>query len=337
MTMTARPRIRWPIVAVAVVTLVGGIITAWMLWTPGSDFRDGRHDRGSNALWLAHGWMGADDWFIRNDKTNQFSKYREPANVRALAQRLHQHHIVTVYPHLCPTSAKGDLPPINPNQVEAFLNEMVGVRVIPWIGGPNPSAVDLTSTSWRATFCAGAAALLAHHPRLAGVQVNIEPLPDGDANFLLLLDELRRALPKEKALSIAAYPPPTRWHPFPEVHWGEAYLRQVARRVDELAFMMYDTALEEPRLYEHLMASWTREVLAWSEGRAVLLGVPTYHDAGVGYHDPAVENLPTALRGIHAGLSQSKDLSSYVGLAIYSDWETDEPEWQHLRKYFLRP
>jgi len=43
------------------------------------------------------------------------------------------------------------------------------------------------------------------------VHINIEPMTSGDANFLALLDELRSALPKEKLISIAAYPPPTRF------------------------------------------------------------------------------------------------------------------------------
>ena len=83
------------------------------------------------------------------------------------------------------------------------------------------------------------------------------------------------------------------------------------------------------------MADWTVEVLDRSEGKPVLLGVPTYDDAGVGYHDPKVENLRNDLLGIHRGLSR-KSPANYQGVAIYCDWETSESEWNYFREHFLR-
>jgi hypothetical protein len=178
--------------------------------------------------------------------------------------------------------------------------------------------------------------LLMAHPRFAGVHLNIEPLPSGDTNFLAFLEELRAALPQGKLLSIAAYPPPTRWHPYNDVHWAENYFREVARRCDQLAVMMYDAGQRVPKAYQRLMADWTEEVLAWSEGKAVLLGVPTYEDAGVEYHYPTVENLTNALLGVHRGLSRQALPTNYQGVAIYCDWETSEGEWAYFRKHFIR-
>jgi hypothetical protein len=48
----------------------------YLLWTPGLEVRDGRHDRGRNGIWTSHGWLGADDWFARNNKTNEFAHSR---------------------------------------------------------------------------------------------------------------------------------------------------------------------------------------------------------------------------------------------------------------------
>jgi hypothetical protein len=83
------------------------------------------------------------------------------------------------------------------------------------------------------------------------------------------------------------------------------------------------------------MADWTQEVLAWSEGKPVLLGVPTYDDAGVGYHNPKVESLLNALLGVHRGLSRANPHTNYQGVAIYCDWETSEEEWSYFRDHFL--
>ena len=286
-------------------------------------------------MWIAHGWLGADEWFIANKKTNEFMKYRSPANIRGLAEKLRRHGITDVFPHLCPAAQTGQLPPVDARQAEQFLDAFDGFRVLPWIGGPNGTSVRLNDTRWRSNFVASVRMLLAQHPRMAGVQLNVEPLPTGDRDFLLLLDDVRKAIPAGKLLSVAAYPPPTRWHPSSDVHWEETYFREVARRCDQVAVMMYDAAQSIPKMYQRLMADWTVEVLNWSEGTAVLLGVPTYDDAGVDYHDPNVENLTNGLLGIHRGLSQASRPTNYSGVAIYCEWETTDSEWKYFREHFL--
>lgn len=311
------------------------VILSYVFWKPGLDIRNGRHDRGRNAIWLGHGWLGADVWFTENNKTNQFPRFRDPARIRELATKLREHHITDVFPHLSPATPEGALPPLDAAQVERFLDAFQNFRVIPWIGGPNGTSARIHKPQWRASFAANVRNLLDTHPRFAGVQINVEPLTTGDTNFLALLDELRAALPKGKILSIAAYPPPTWWHPYPDVHWDEKYFREVARRSDQLSVMMYDAAQRIPRTYQHLMANWTTEVLAWSEGKEILLGAPTYDDAGVGYHDPKVENLPNALLGIHRGLSRQPLPANYQGIVIYCEWETNDAEWRALREGFL--
>jgi hypothetical protein len=323
-------------VVLAVLVIVAAAFITYTLWRPGRDIVDGGNDRGRNGIWLAHGWLGADDWFTTNGKTNEFAKYRSPANVRALAEKLKRLGITDVFPHLCPASPVGQLPAIDPRQTELFLDAFEGLRVMPWIGGPNGSSVRLNDAKWRTGFVADVRKMFATHPRLAGVQVNVEPLPSGDEGFLRFLEEVRTALPTGKVLSVAAYPPPTRWHPFPEVHWEESYFRDVARQCDQLAVMLYDAGQKIPKSYQKLMADWTVEVLAWSEGKAILLGVPTYDDAGVGYHDPKVENLTNALLGIHRGLSQTSPPTNYQGVGIYCDWETSDAEWNYFRDHFLK-
>jgi hypothetical protein len=323
-------------------TLVPGtglLLALWcgyLLWTPGMDFRDGRHDRGRNGLWLSHGWLAGNDWFKRNGGTNGVAHYRDPQRIQELAERLRRHHITDIFPHLCPAGPNGHLPPIDYAQAERFLDALAGFRVMPWIGGPNGATVRLHDPKWRSAFAAEVRSLLLAHPRFAGVQVNIEPLPNGDTNFLALLDELRPALPEGKALSVAAYPPPTRWHPYPDVHWDENYFRQVASRCDQMAVMMYDAGQRIPKAYQSLMADWTREVLAWSGGKSVLLGVPTYDDPDVDYHRPDVENLTNALPGVHRGLAGQDLPANYQGVGIYCDWETSDEEWKYFAEHFLK-
>ena len=240
-----------------------------------------------------------------------------------------------LFPHLCPCSPAGDIPGVDYDQTELFLDEMPGCRVMPWVGGVLGKHAFPESRKWMDNFISSIEDLFKEHPRLAGIHVNIEPMPSGNEDFLKLLGEIRVSLPEGKILSVAAYPPPTILHPFSRVHWEEAYFRKVAGLADQVAVMMYDTALKHEKLYQWLMASWTKEVIMWSEDTKVLLGLPVYDDAGVGYHDPRVENLKNSLSGIHTGLNSFKKIPrNYQGISIYSEWEMDIEEWDILEHYF---
>jgi len=317
------------------IVFLGVISLAYCLWSPGKTIRDGRHDLRANGIWIQHGWLGDDLWFKQygRDKT----LFRDEKKIRDLADLLASHGVKYVFPHACPTHPRGFIAPVDPVQTEQFLDHFSDFQVIPWIGGVLNEHCSPELPQWRANFVSSAVDLLQSHPRLAGVHINIEPMPTGNADFLILLDELRQAMPADKILSVAAYPPPTRWHPYPDVHWDESYFREVARRVDQLAPMMYDTAIKLPKFYQHLMSSWTSMVLDWSEDSQVLLGIPAYDDADVDYHDPKVENLKNALVGIHAGLSRYESLpANYAGVAIYSEWEMDQNKWDDFKREFER-
>ena len=307
----------------------------YLLWSPGLDVRDGRDDRGQNGIWLAHGWLGADSWFVSNSKRDEIIKYRDPVKIRNLAWLLDSHHIKYVFPHLCPADEYGNLPATDPQQVEAFLDRFAGFRVLPWVGGPNGVQVRVNDKKWRAGFVASIVELLKEHPRFAGVHINIEPMPSGDQGFLSLLDELKTALPLGKIISVAAYPPPTRFQPDADIHWDKDYFSQVSGHCDQMVVMMYDTALRKPKFYQYLMSQWTTEAVSWTKSGHVLLGVPAYEDQGVGYHDPKVENLENALMGIHRGLSHETMPLNYEGVAIYSEWEMDSNKWEYLEQHFL--
>jgi len=165
------------------------------------------------------------------------------------------------------------------------------------------------------------------------VPIKIEPLRSGNSDFLELLDELRSELPQGKSLSMAAFPRPTAWHPFREVHWDRRYFPEVARRADQIVVVMYDTAMPLRSVYQGLMAGWTTEVLSWAGVTQVLLGIPACDDAGVAYHYARVENLHNALSRIHRGLSAFPGLpQSDGGVAIYAEREVDHMEWELLQR-----
>jgi len=331
------PITRPPLRTIALLLAILGLIAlAYLIYPTGKNIRDGRHDLGTNGIWLQHGWLGHDDWFLENKRDR--SLFRNEQALEELSSLIKKQGMRFLFPHLCPCHPDGTIARVDPEQTERFLDHLSGFEVIPWIGGVFQNHCTPARPGWRKNFVYSTLALFKAHPRLAGVQINIEPMPSGNPDFLLLLDELKAALPPGKILSVAAYPPPTRWHPFPEVHWEEEYFREVASRCDLIAPMMYDTAIRFPKVYQQLMKSWTREVLEWSGETPVLLGLPAYDDAGSGYHHPDVENLEHALKGIHAGLAGFEKLpKNYQGVALYSGWELDEEEWALFLREFRRP
>ena len=321
------------IVYAATLPLVFG---GYFFWSPGADVRDGRNNRGKNGIWLQHGWIGDDFWFDTNSRDR--SKFRSAERIEKLTAKLSEHQIRYVFPHLAPAQLDGRLAGNDAVQTELFLDacSAADIQVMPWIGGVFDFHCQLNDPEWRETFAASIGDLMERHPRLAGVHLNIEPLRNGNADFLLLLEQVRAALPKDKKISIAGYPPPTIWHRFPDVHWDEDYYREVASRADQMAVMMYDTALPFEKLYVNLMSAWTQQLLAWTpDDCEVLFGVPAYDDEDVDYHDPSVENLKNGLLGVHGGLARFDALpTNYGGVAIYCEWEMDDSEWELFAERF---
>lgn len=321
---------------IAVYGALVGAPTAFALWPRGLDLRDGRHDRRRNGIWLGHGWIGDDAWFTINNKQDEKAGFRDPERVRALAERLAAHGVRDVFPHLCPALPDGSVMPVSGPATRTFLAAFTGQRVMPWIGGVFERSVHPDDAKWRSTFVAAAAKLLAEHPGLSGVHLNVEPLPSGHGGYLSLLDELREGIGDGKLLSVAAYPPPSLLHPHADVHWNESFTRAVASRCHQLVPMLYDTGLFLRRPYRGLVRAWTREVLAWAGSTEVLLGLPAYSDRGVGYHDPDVENLEESLLGVHEALTGYASLPEhYAGVALYSEWEMNDAKWETLSERFL--
>ncbi len=207
----------------------GGISAgvAGTLFAPrGLDVRDGRHDRGENGLWLQHGWLGDDVWFAQNGGEEKTQRLRSDEALAELGARLSRHGIRDLFPHLCPAQPDGSILPVDVGATTRFARALPERRILPWIGGVLDVHVFPDTPRWRETFVASAVRLLHRRGELAGLHLNVEPCPSGHRGFLLLLDELRAAMPAGRLLSVAAYPPKTWLHPFADVHWEEPYYRE---------------------------------------------------------------------------------------------------------------
>lgn len=318
-------------IAEILAVILGLPVLAYRIWQPG---RNDALKCTQNAIWLGHGWLGDDTWFRRNGR--KMEKFRSDAAIETLCRKLAENHIKIVYPHLCPAQVDGRIAAWDDAQLKRFLDvaQEYQIEVLPWVGGVFEGSARIADPLWRKNFLVSIAELLKNHSRLAGIQINVEPLPDGNADFLTLLDEAKAVL-KEKKLSVAAYPPPTLWQKSRDVHWEPAYLAQVAKKADQLAVMAYDTAIPWQKFYVRQMTQWTDELVAVIEEShcQLLIGIPAYEDAGVAYHHREVENPAAALSGIAA----SKKSSKVNGIALYCEWEMTPEKWQTWRRFIQFP
>lgn len=185
-----------------------------------------------------------------------------------------------------------------------------------------------------------------------GVFLNIEPVWNGDENFLVLLRKVRQVLGPDVPISTAI---PPDWSPLgvdipvpplivPGTVWDKSYKQSVALLVDQLAIMAYNSGLTvnagfTPADYSAWMAY---QVVAYAEAVAelginteVMIGIPTY-EAELPGHDPMVESVPAAAAGVIDGLRQAGESAARVrGVAIYAGWETDETEWEQFYRYWV--
>jgi len=53
-------------IVAALAVILGIPAIAYLLWQPGSNTP--LPEYANNAIWLGHGWMGDDSWFIRNKR-----------------------------------------------------------------------------------------------------------------------------------------------------------------------------------------------------------------------------------------------------------------------------
>ena len=324
--MTAgRRRVRRAILfAVFVATLAGGL-AAYIGYAPAGDHSPHPFNHDRNAVWLEHRWL---------------EKPQPPEQVQALFVKLRRRGVSYVFPHLIPFGPDGQLPPHSRDEMRNFLAtarlEAPEMKVLPWVGGlrvgyrrQRAGTMRLDDLGQRQRIVAECRGLV--DEGFDGIHLNIEPVNDGNVDFLALLRALRTAVGTDRVMSISAIRPGPFALPIaPNFLWSPDYYARVAALVDQIVIMAYDTAIPTPALYRRYVAWAATSVtttLADSRIRArVLMGVPTYDETGL-MHRGHVETPENALLGIVAGLRGLGAGGTFEGVALYAEWTTDDAEW----------
>jgi hypothetical protein len=309
----------------ALAGVAGVALLLYFAFTPVGDFAPHPFNHDRNAVWLEHRWL----------------ERRQPdAETEALLARLHARGIAYVFPHVIPFDTAGRLPPHDREQMRAFLAAARRVspdmKVLPWIGGlrrgykrHRPGTVELGDLAQRQRMVAEARGLV--DEGFDGVHLDVEPVDDGNDEYLALLRAMRTAVGTGHVLSVSAIrPAPVGLPRAPNFAWSPDYYARVAATVDQLVIMAYDTALPTAALYQRYVRWAARSVAgaldaSGSEAR-VLMGVPTYEPYTF-MHRRGVETPENSLAGVVAGLRGLGAGGTFEGVALYAEWTTDEAEW----------
>lgn len=290
----------------------------------------------SNAVWLGVEWVMED---------------HSRDEIIALADELAEHQVRYVFVFVSYLRCDGKF---NPTYAHAgqFISTLRAsepmLNVQAWIGLPltqsgpfSMGCVNLQDPATRQKI-ALFSGYLVHQEGFDGIHLDPEPVRSGDINVLVLLDEVRSVLGRARDLSIAS----RRIQPFfshisvpllGNWAWRASYYREVAKRVDQVIVMTYDSSLPLPQLYRRWVHRQVLELTRVLQGLdvEVLIGVPTSEER-TWTHWPSAENIVSGLQGVLDGLGDVEAYSDTVkGVAIYPYWETDRTEWATYRRLWL--
>lgn len=291
--------------------------------------------RGRDAFWLGHAWVDG---------------RRDADDLAALRRRIERSGIRDLYVHAGPLEHDGTLPPARKAYprarwlISALHRALPSVRVHAWLGDRlvyergEPGGLRLSDPAAREAIVASARQVLADG--FAGVHLDVEPLHSDNPDYLRLLDRLGPAVHDQGGvLSVAVH----QIDPLPGLHtvsnavtghrkWlSQRFFGQVARRVDQIALMSYDTGLPTESLYGGYLAQQTRLALETTGPHTdLLMGLPFFHTDDMGHHASA-ETVRAAVRGIRLGLTREDPARRRFGMALYVDFTATDEDWAAYR------
>ncbi|WP_323135514.1 glycoside hydrolase family 18 protein [Streptomyces beihaiensis] len=328
-------RIRWAAIGLVLALLLPLLATQIALrlnYTGPIAEGTGATTRHRDAIWLGHAWVDG---------------RKSDADITALARRLRTTGIRDLYVHAGPLEHDGTLPasahPRAGHLITAVHRELPGVRVQAWLGDvlatEGPDGMRLERPATRAAVVRSARQVL--DAGFDGVHFDLEPVHSGDRHYLDLLGTLHGLTGARHAvLSVASH----QIDPLPGLHavagvvtghpkwWSQAFFGQVARRVDQIAVMSYDTMQQWRSTYGGYVAQQTSLALEVTPPTTdLLMGLPFFHENRFG-HRGAAETVPAAVRGVRLGLTRTDVDRQRFGVALYVDFAATEADWRAYRR-----
>lgn len=314
-------------VLVAGIALVVLILLITQVLAPGSKQKTASSH---NRTWLEFRWV---------------SEPINPDGIAGLAERLSKNRIDRVYVEGAAWLADGSLlyGDYGKEFAQALRQAYPDVQILLWLritgdqiieADRRERAVELARTSVRDW-------------GFDGVQLNSFAVVTGSDSYVALLRDLRAAIGDEALLS-ATVPPdripadpdvPVGTTVAPELTWEVGYKQRVGLlNLDEVVVMAHASGLTNPVEYEAWVAyqveSYVEAFSDLERPPEIIIALPTYDAAPE--HDPAVEDVRSAARGVKTGIQRAgKGAGLVKGVGLYEYKTTDSLEWQLFAEHWL--
>jgi hypothetical protein len=311
--------------------LLAAAVPAVVIWRSYPD-GDSGFDTGTNGIWVGHKWYTGHEV-----RTRERVRY---ADVDRLVATLREARIHYVYIHVGPVLPNGSIEDSVDPLLTAVFNAYPEATFLAWLGARSET-VSVDDAEWRK-----AVAKLNMRLRdegFAGVHFDLEPLRDGHIGYLELLSTVREELGDDWIISQAtprSSPIGVSIGPFRRSFWSNGFYQATMEFADQTVLMAYDSSMPIELAYVAFVRDQTQRLtrLACRAARhEILIGIPSYHD-GPEYSKRHVENIRTASLGVRAALeSFDNPPPCFRGVSVYSNWVTDEREWDEYARHWLRP
>ncbi|MEC3914000.1 hypothetical protein [Nocardia sp. CDC160] len=293
--------------------------------------RDDARTRGRDALWLGHAWVDG---------------RKSDTDIAELGIRLAGTGIKDLYVHTGPLDNDGTLrAELYPRArwfIDAVHRTLPGIRVQAWLGDlltPEFDGLNTGDPGTRDRVVMTSSQVL--DLGFDGIHFDFEPVRSGSSGYIALLEQVRAVTSARHSLLSVSAPV---IDPLPGLHsvgvalfdhgkwWSQDYFAQVARRVDQIAVMSYDTAMPTRSLYGGYVAQQTTLALQATPATVdLLMGLPAFRTDDLGHH-AAAETVAAGIRGVRVGLARTDRGRRSFGVALYVDFAATEQDWADYRR-----
>lgn len=314
-------------VVFTVIVLIWAFVIGFSSNQPGGFF-----NKSHNAIWIGHEWVG-------EEKSDQ--------EIQKLVNNFKKYEIDTVFVHVGPINKNGS---VDPETYKFSLNFVDKAKIFDenieyqaWLGQIRRK-IDLSNNDVRHNI-SNLCIVLTEIVEFDGIHFDIEPVWDGDRDFIKLLAEVREDMGDEKKISVALaelIPQSILWlteHVYTfENYNSEVNYLNVAMYADQIVTMVYDLDIDSGWFYRWVVSEQTIRITDLIGDKEVFIAIPAYDkDKELDVEADNVENIENGLRGIVKGLNNFRSSEdSFAGVAIYSYWEVDEEEWGIYENLWLK-
>ncbi len=306
-------------------------------------------DAKENATWIRSLFFRGFDPITKKNLTVK--------DIENLATRLKKNNIRYAYIFAGPLDRFGHLPRyIFSQQARKSILDLKNIypelKILPWIGGVQNKTVHLEKKEWVQNAIRDMEMLIKVLP-VDGIHLDLEYIiypekkfnqkkigPDIYASHWITFHRLVRNSLPNTFFSTVVVSSATGTKPWKYKHSFDD-IKKISPIMNQISFMFYETNIHNKQLYRKNLLEQLQQIqkikTEYKENTPqYLLGVGTFDSEKKlqNFRDLRIENnfmTLTILKELEVKLNSPKAIID--GLAIYSEWETTESEWDELRSF----